>query len=272
MAPALSSSLRLNNDLHRAVIRSELESFFQPQVHARDGSVTGFEALMRWRHPEFGLIPPARFIPLAEDNGQIVRIGAWMLTQSCLQAQQCQALRPADGPALRVAVNLSARQFADPALMEHVREALDVSGLSPELLELEITEGTAMHDLQRTLDLLRRFKGMGLMLAIDDFGTGYSSLAYLKRFPVHRLKIDRSFVMHLPDDESDMAITNAVINMGHALKLKVIAEGVETERQRVFLAEAGCDEFQGYLRSPALPPQEFEVFLKLTAAAQAAAP
>ncbi|MEY2952266.1 MAG: hypothetical protein RLZZ401_353 [Pseudomonadota bacterium] len=261
MAPALSSRLRLHNDLHRVVVRGELESFFQPQVLARDSSVTGFEALIRWRHPEFGVMPPARFIPLAEDNGQIVRIGAWMLTQSCLQAQQCQALRPADWPAHRVAVNLSARQFADPGLMEHVREALEVSGLPPELLELEITESTAMHDLQRTLDLLRRFKGMGLMLAIDDFGTGYSSLAYLKRFPLDILKIDQSFVRQLCTDREDQAIASAVIHLAHSLGLRVVAEGVETTEQHALLLDMGCDLMQGFLHARPLSDAELRPWL-----------
>jgi EAL domain-containing protein (putative c-di-GMP-specific phosphodiesterase class I) len=228
--------------LHRAIDRQELEVFFQPQMDVQSGRVLGFEALMRWRHPELGLVSPARFIPLAEDNGQIVPMGAWILRQACTTAAHWpQSLQ------LRVAVNLSARQFADPGLFAHVREALEKSGLPAPQLELEITEGTVMQDLQRTLDLLRRFKNMGVKLAIDDFGTGYSSLAYLKRFPLDVLKIDQSFVRQLCSDREDQAIANAVIQLAHSLGLRVIAEGVETAEQEALLRVMGCDDVQGYL-------------------------
>lgn len=260
-APELSASMRLHNALHRAVERDELAAFFQPQVMAGSGKVTGFEALIRWHHPQLGLVPPLRFIPLAEDNGQIVRIGAWMLAQSCIQAQQWQYGHPLQNKPLRVAVNLSARQFADPDLINHVRRALDISGLRAPQLELEITEGTAMHDLQRTLDLLRRFKTMGVQLAIDDFGTGYSSLAYLKRFPLDVLKIDQSFVRQLCTDREDQAIAQAVITLAHSLNLKVIAEGVETAEQHTLLHTMGCDEIQGYLHGRPMPADEVAPWL-----------
>ena len=247
LAPEISATFRLHNDLHRAVDRNELRALYQPQVEAASGRVVGFEALMRWQHPGLGLIPPARFIPLAEDNGQIVRMGAWILREACQQAAAWQSLAPSGGAGLRIAVNLSARQFGDPEVARHVEEALLASGLAPALLELEITEGTAMQDLHHTLELLRRFKAMGLKLAIDDFGTGYSSLAYLKRFPLDVLKVDQSFVRHLCTEREDRAIANAVITLAHSLGLKVIAEGVESQQQHDLLLDMGCDEIQGYL-------------------------
>jgi diguanylate cyclase len=264
--PVLSASMRLHNDLHRAVDRHELEAFFQPQVTAAQGRIKGFEGLIRWRHPELGLVSPVRFIPLAEDNGQIVRIGAWMLQQCCVQAVSWQTNFPLELKPLRVAVNLSARQFADPELINHVRQALDVSGLPPQQLELEITEGTAMQDLQRTLDLLRRFKAMGLQLAIDDFGTGYSSLAYLKRFPLDVLKIDQSFVRQICTDREDQAIAQAVITLAHSLGLKVIAEGVETAEQGDLLSSMNCDEIQGYLYARPMPADDVTPWLGAHAA------
>jgi len=255
-APELSASMRLHNDLHRALHRNELKAYFQPQVSAANGIVSGFEALMRWEHPQQGLVSPARFIPLAEDNGQIVHLGAWMLQQACAQARAWQQSRPAHAHPLRVAVNLSARQFADPDLLDHVQKALDMASLPPNLLELEITEGTAMHDLQRTLDLLRKFKSMGVKLAIDDFGTGYSSLAYLKRFPLDVLKLDQSFVRQLCTDREDQAISQAVITLAHSLGLIVIAEGVETPEQHHLLQAMGCDEIQGFLHGRPMPAEQ----------------
>lgn len=259
--PELSVAFRLHNDLHRALDRQELVAFFQPQVLAQDGSVKGFEALMRWRHADLGLVSPAKFIPLAEDNGQIVHMGAWILREACNQAVAWQATQPAGTAPLRVAVNLSLRQFGDPRLAQHVQAALEASGLPPQQLELEITEGTAMLDLQHTLELLRRFKGMGLKLAIDDFGTGYSSLAYLKRFPLDVLKIDQSFVRQLCTDKDDQAIANAVITLAHSLGLSVIAEGVETQEQHDMLLAMGCEEIQGYLHGKPMPAGDVSIWL-----------
>ncbi len=239
-APEVGAALRLHNDLHQAVARQELRAFYQPQLHTASRALCGFEALMRWEHASHGLVSPARFIPLAEDNGQIVPMGAWMLRQACADAMTWP--QP-----VRVAVNLSLRQFGDPAILEHVAHALGESGLPAHRLELEITEGTAMLDLQHTLQLLGRFKAMGCQLAIDDFGTGYSSLAYLKRFPLDVLKIDQSFVRQITTDPEDRAIAGAVIQLAHSLGMKVIAEGVEHEAQHQLLMDMGCDEVQGYL-------------------------
>ncbi len=255
-ASDLSAAFRLHNDLHRSVERNELRAYFQPQVMAADNRLLGFEALMRWSHPELGLISPVRFIPIAEDNGQIVPMGAWVMQEACKQAVQWQHSLPHGSAPLRVAVNLSLRQFSDPDLFNHVQHALEVSGLSATQLELEVTESTAMLDLQHTLDVLKQLKNLGLKLAIDDFGTGYSSLAYLKRFPLDVLKVDQSFVRHLCTDREDRAIAGAVINLAHSLGLDVIAEGVETQEQHDLLRDMGCDQIQGFLHGKAQPPEE----------------
>jgi len=220
---------------------------YQPQVYAQSGQLVGFEALMRWHHPEWGTVSPARFIPLAEDNGQIVPMGQWILEQACQQAAFWASHWAGAGEPPRVAVNLSLRQFGHPDLVRHVEQALAQSGLPPHLLELEVTEGTARQDLTQTLQLANRFKKMGLKLAIDDFGTGYSSLAYLKRFPLDVLKVDQSFVRNLCTDAEDRAIANAVIQLAHSLDMAVIAEGVETAQQHAILLDMGCDLCQGYL-------------------------
>lgn len=243
----LGATFKLHNDLHLSLERNELRALYQPQIDARTQTLVGFEALMRWEHQHLGLISPARFIPLAEDNGQIVPMGRWILQEACTQAAAWNRHSAFSSQPVRMAVNLSLRQFGDPAIVRHIEEALDRSGLAPGLLELEITEGTAMLDLQHTLKLLGQFKRMGLQLAIDDFGTGYSSLAYLKRFPLDVLKIDQSFVRSLCTDEEDKAIARAVITLAHSLDMRVIAEGVEQPEQHRLLTEMGCDEIQGYL-------------------------
>jgi EAL domain-containing protein (putative c-di-GMP-specific phosphodiesterase class I)/FixJ family two-component response regulator len=254
--PDFSATFRLHNDLHRAAERQELMAYFQPQVASIDGTVQGFEALMRWNHATLGLISPVRFIPLAENNGQIVSMGAWILREACLQAKGWESATNTDARPLRVAVNLSMRQFMDPALESQIRAALEESGLQPGQLELEVTESTAMCDMERTLALLRRFKAMGLLLAIDDFGTGYSSLSYLKRFPLDVLKIDQSFVRNLCTDKDDLAIVQAITSLAHSLGLSLIAEGVETVEQEAILKEMGCQEIQGYLHAKPMPPDE----------------
>ncbi|MCF8208680.1 MAG: EAL domain-containing protein [Rhodoferax sp.] len=258
----LSATFRLHNDLHRCIERKELQAFFQPQVMAQNSSLIGFEALMRWRHPELGLISPVRFIPIAEDNGQIVPMGAWVLQEACKQAMLWQAHMPAGAVPLRVAVNLSLRQFSDPRLLHHVRCTLESTGLNATQLELEITESTAMLDLQHTLEVLRQLKAMGLKLAIDDFGTGYSSLSYLKRFPLDVLKVDQSFVRQLCNNREDQAIAGAVINLAHSLGLDVIAEGVETEDQHRLLRDMGCDQIQGYLHGKPMPGDDVALWLQ----------
>jgi EAL domain-containing protein (putative c-di-GMP-specific phosphodiesterase class I) len=221
---------------------------YQPQVDLRSGRVVGTEALLRWRDPEFGDMAPAQFIPVAEDSGFIVAIGDWVLTQAVEQAARWHA----SGLVLPVAINVSALQFSRTGFVERVAAALQQAQLPPALLELELTESILVHDAAEALQRLQALAQLGVRLSIDDFGTGYSSLAYLKRFPIDKLKIDRSFVHGLPGDESDGAIVTAIIQLARALGLSVIAEGVETEPQREFLVRAGCDQFQGFLYAPAL--------------------
>jgi len=252
----LASAFRLHNDLHRAVERQELRALYQPQVAAGSNRLIGFEALMRWHHAQLGLISPVQFIPMAEDNGQIVPMGRWILNEACQQAARWGRDTDTFATPPRVAVNLSMRQFVDPHIVSDVEQALAESGLPPHLLELEITEGTAMQDLQHTLKLLNHFKTLGVRLAIDDFGTGYSSLAYLKRFPLDVLKIDQSFVRNITTDADDRAIANAVIQLAHSLGMSVIAEGVEQHSQHDLLASLGCNECQGYLFAKPLAAQD----------------
>ncbi|MFS2218099.1 EAL domain-containing protein, partial [Telluria sp. Tellsp104] len=241
---------RFENALRRALERDELIVYYQPQASLATGQLIGFEALLRWQHPELGLIPPGRFIGLAEETGMVLPIGERVLRLACEQsmAWQREGLR-----AVPVSVNLSARQFSE-RIVDTVAKILAETGLEPKLLELELTESASMEDPQKTVDILCKLKEMGVRLAIDDFGTGYSNLNYLKRFPVDRLKLDQSFVRDLTSDPDDLAIARAVIAMGHGLRLDVIAEGVETEGQLALLAQHGCDEVQGYLFGrPAAP-------------------
>lgn len=253
-----SEAFRLHNDLHLATQRNELRALYQPQIDATTGALKGFEALMRWHHPRLGMVSPARFIPMAEDNGTIVDMGAWMLREACTRAREWPDLLGIDH--IRVAVNVSLSQFCDPNLLQHVRHALDASGLSADCLEVEITEGTAMRDVNLTLQVLNQLKSMGVHLAIDDFGTGYSSLAYLKRFPLDVLKIDQSFVRHLCNDPDDRAIAGAVIGLAHNLDMKVIAEGVEQADQHALLRDMGCDEVQGYLHGKPMDSHQIEAW------------
>ena len=240
-----SERFKLESALRRALKRDELVLHYQPQVSLTSGRIIGVEALLRWQHPELGLISPGRFIDLAEETGLILPIGEWVLRKAC--EQRCAWNR--DGvPAVPVAVNLSARQFST-SIADTVREILDETGLEPRLLELELTESLSMEDPESTFGILSTLKDMGVGLAIDDFGTGYSNLNYLKRFPVDRLKLDRSFVQDITSDPDDLAIARAVIAMAHSLRLSIIAEGVETEGQLALLAQNGCDEVQGYLFS-----------------------
>ena len=238
--------LALETSLRRAIEREEFLLHYQPKVDLRSGRVTGVEALVRWRHPELGMVSPAQFIPLAEETGLIGPIGDWVLRTACAEAQRWNTQV---APGISVAVNLSARQFAGEDLAQSITSALSESGLAPRWLEIEITESTVMHDAKRAAHVLQQLKDMGIRVAIDDFGTGYSSLGYLKRFPIDSVKIDRSFIVDLPYDNDDVAITRAVIAMAHSLRLKVIAEGVETEEQYNFLRDHDCDEMQGYVFS-----------------------
>jgi EAL domain-containing protein (putative c-di-GMP-specific phosphodiesterase class I) len=218
-------------------------------VDIRSGLITGVEALLRWKHPLRGLVPPLDFIPLAEETGLIVPIGEWVLATACAQNQawQRRAL-----PKLSVAVNLSARQFADSTLFAKLTQIIRTSGLDPALLELEITESVVMSDGESAVGVLDKLKSIGVQIAIDDFGTGYSSLAYLKRFPIDTLKVDRSFIRDIPGNSGDKKITRAIIAMAHGLRLKVVAEGVETADQLQFLRGQSCDAVQGYFLYPPL--------------------
>jgi len=253
--------LALESDLHKALERGEFELHYQPQVELASGRISGMEALIRWRHSALGLIPPGRFIPLAEETGLIVPIGEWALNQACIQLKQWQ---DAGLTAPRVAVNLSARQFHDHDLPATVAAALDVSGLAPDHLELEITESIVMNDATANIETMLKLKNMGLTLSIDDFGTGYSSLSYLKRFPLNTLKIDASFIHSLDDSEDgdDGAIVKAIIAMAHSLGLGVIAEGVEEQAQLAFLQAQGCDEVQGFYFSRPLAADKMEQLLQ----------
>lgn len=253
-----SQRLSLETCLRRALDRGELELHYQPKLRLLDGDTTGAEALLRWNSPEFGAVSPAKFIPVAEESGLIIPIGAWVLRTACMQMQSWHA----QGHAIDIAVNLSPRQFRQKDLAGIVASVLQESGLPPEYLELEITEGTAMANVEQAAKVLGELHDLGIKLAVDDFGTGYSSLAYLKRFPLDSLKIDRSFVIDVGLDPGSEAIMCATIALAHSLSLKVVAEGVETEAQRDFLVAAGCNEIQGYLYSRPLPAAEFVEFLR----------
>jgi len=242
MNQAASRRLALEADLRRALGKDELRVYYQPIVDAKTGLIAAHEALARWQHPERGLVEPGEFIQLAEESGMILKLGEWVLRQACRWATFIGVER-----GLPVSVNLSPRQFNDPKLVQTVSAALRETGLPARLLQLEITESTAMQYTDVTLATLNRLKALGVSIAIDDFGTGYSSLSYLKRFPVDLLKIDRSFTGELPADPDQCAIVSAIIALAHALELQVIAEGVESEEQRAFLESCGCDLIQGHL-------------------------
>jgi diguanylate cyclase (GGDEF)-like protein/PAS domain S-box-containing protein len=246
MNQAASRRLALETDLRRAIGKDELRLHYQRIVEAKSGRVVGHEALVRWQHPERGLVPPGEFIQIAEESGLILRIGEWVLREACRWATFIGA-HSHEGGGLQIAVNLSPRQFNDPKLAQMVAQALKESGLPPRLLELEITETLAMQHTDITLTTLKRLKKLGVSIAIDDFGTGYSSLAYLKRFPVDKVKIDRTFVAEAPKDREEGAIVSAIVALAHALDIEVIAEGVENDAQRTFLQRCGCDYIQGYL-------------------------
>jgi diguanylate cyclase (GGDEF)-like protein len=251
--------LTLEAALRRALERDQFSLHYQPKVDMASGQITGVEALLRWTHPDLGMVSPAQFIPLAEEIGLIVPIGRWVLKEACAQnmAWQRRGLRP-----VTMAVNLSPRQFADPHLLHDVDEALLASGMSPVLLQLEVTESMVMRNVSRAIKVLDAIQSRGIRLAIDDFGTGYSSMSLMKQFPIDTIKIDRSFVRDLPDDSEDRAIAQAIISMGKALGMTIIAEGVETVEQEAFLRDHSCDEMQGFLFSKPLPPREMADLLR----------
>ena len=245
--------LHLQGQLRNAVKNQEFVLHYQPQIDIETGRIVGAEALVRWQHPEMGLIPPGKFIPLAERSGLVIQMGEWVLNEACRQAQVWRE----NGSPLLVAVNLSALQFKRGNLLETVVNALKKSGLPSEYLELELTESILLQDVDVAIKVLRSLKEMGVKLSIDDFGTGYSSLSYLKRLAVNKLKIDQSFVRDLAEDADSAAIVRAIIQLGHTLQLTVIAEGVETDAQLAFLHNYGCDEAQGYFFSRPVPSAEF---------------
>ncbi len=254
MNTANPKRLSLEGALRRALDRNEFVLHYQPQLDLASGRIVGAEALLRWRHPELGLIAPMEFIPLAEETGLIIPIGEWALRAACDQSRAWQA---AGHPPIRMAVNLSARQFHEAELVKTVTRALDNSGLDPRYLDLELTEGSLMQNTQTTTALLNALNAMGVQFSVDDFGTGYSSLSYLKRFPIDTLKIDRSFVRDSTTDPDDAAIVTAIIAMAHSLGIRTIAEGVETREQLQFLCKHRCEEIQGYLVSAPVPAAEF---------------
>jgi diguanylate cyclase (GGDEF)-like protein/PAS domain S-box-containing protein len=252
--------LKLENRLRRALERDEFRLHYQPQIDFVTGRITGMEALLRWHHPEFGLVSPAEFVPLAEEAGLIVPIGAWVLETACNQIKEWQLM---GYTALRMAVNLSSRQLRRPDLAATISSIVRNVGVDPSLVELELTEGTLMDDIEQTASALVKLRDQGLRIAIDDFGTGYSSLSTLKRFPLSTLKIDRSFVCDIPGDIESGAIAEAIISMGHSMKLEVVAEGVEQQQQFDFLKARSCDRMQGFLFSRAIPATAFTELLKV---------
>jgi EAL domain-containing protein (putative c-di-GMP-specific phosphodiesterase class I) len=259
MNDRIREQLELKEDMRRGIGNEEFVLHYQPKIDLKSGQLTGMEALVRWQHPERGILSPAVFIPLAEESGLISPLGEWILRTAC---RQTRAWQLAGLPDLRVAVNLSVRQFAQEDLVGVIERVLQETGLSAGHLELEITESMLMKDADHSVWNLFQLKQLGVTLSIDDFGTGYSSLSYLRHFPVGYLKIDRSFVRDATNNANDAAIVGAIISMAHQLGLKVVAEGVETEAHRALLHDYGCDQMQGYLISAPLPPQQFEQFVR----------
>jgi diguanylate cyclase (GGDEF)-like protein len=260
MEESAQKRLKLEANLRRALELGELQLHYQPQIDLRSGNLVGVEALARWHCAELGHVSPAEFIPVAEESGIIVALGRWVLASACSQAAAWRAAGLLEHIE-HVAVNLSARQTRDPALMDDILAILQETGLPARLLELEITEGVLMENVNANLDLLHRFQAAGIHLSIDDFGTGYSSMSYLKRFPINQLKIDRSFVHDVPGDGE--AIATAIIAMAHSLDLTVVAEGVETADQLAFLRRAGCDIMQGYYFARPMPVAELTELLRM---------
>ncbi len=244
---------RLESDLQQALERKQFELHYQPKVDAQSGLITGAEALIRWRHPVRGLVPPGTFLPLAENCGLIDSIGNWVIREACRQAAAWQK----EGlPPTRVAVNLSAFQFRNGKLLGTIRRALHDARLDPSYLEVEVSESALMSDPEESVNILKQLSEMGVLVSVDDFGTGYSSMSYLQRFPIDKLKIDRTFINEVTSSNDDASIVSAIVSLGHTLKLKVIAEGVETPEQLEFLQMLGCDQYQGYHHSAAMPANE----------------
>lgn len=252
--------LDLELDLRRALEKQQFEAYYQPIVRLKDKRLVGFEALVRWNHPERGLISPAEFIPLAEDNGLIIHIGRWMLQEACAQMKRWQLAFPRR-PALTVSVNLSARQLLHPQLLPEIRRTLRETGLSARHLKLEITESVMMEDAQRAIELLEALKRTRLSLMLDDFGTGYSSLSYLHRLPIDALKVDRSFVMHMHERADDRSFVETIVNLAHKLGRQVVCEGIELPEQEALLRELGVEYGQGYLYSRPVTAAQAEMLI-----------
>ena len=251
--------LQLENQLRKGIDEGQLEVFYQPKLCLASDSLNAAEALVRWRHPELGLVPPSDFIGLAEETGLIGAIGEFVLRQACLQARTWQLQGLAH---IRVSVNLSVHQLRQGNLLSLVRQVLDETGLEAQYLELELTESQLLDNVESVISTFQQLRELGVKLAIDDFGTGYSSLSYLKRFPVDYVKIDQTFIRDLTPGSEDAAITRAIIAMAHSLELKVVAEGVETQAQMDFLKSQRCDEIQGYLISKPVPVEQFAQLLR----------
>ena len=249
----MSRRLSTETNLRRALERGEFTMHYQPLVELASGRLDGAEALLRWPQSDQRVVTPAEFIPIAEDTGLIVPLGEWVLLEACSQAAAWQVQHPG----LRIAVNLSARQFRQRNLIGMIEQVLGETRLAPSLLELELTEGMLMHNVEETALILARLDEIGVRLAIDDFGTGYSSLSYLKRFPIHTLKIDRSFVRDISTDPDDAAIVTAIVAMARSLNLRVTAEGVESSEQGTFLTSLNCDMAQGFYFGRPMPASEF---------------
>jgi diguanylate cyclase (GGDEF)-like protein len=264
MSTMTQGRVKFESELHEALRNRQFELHYQPKVDTLTGRVNSAEALIRWRHPQRGLVPPNEFISIADECGLLDAIGEWVLFEACRQAKawQCEGL-----PSLRVAVNLAPSQFRLANLVDQIRRALEASGLNPQLLEVELTETAVMSDAEESIQILEAISRMGVLVSVDDFGTGYSSMSYLRRFPIDKLKIDRCFVDQMTRRPEDASIVQAIISLAHSLHLKVIAEGVETPEQLALLAELGCDQYQGFHFSPALEPTQFLAFVKQSRAA-----
>ncbi|KAB2925074.1 MAG: EAL domain-containing protein, partial [Dechloromonas sp.] len=259
MNVATTRRMNIESDLRLAVERQEFELHYQPQLDLRSGTIVGVEALIRWRHPSRGLVPPADFIPIAEESGMIAAIGDWVLQEACRQLKVWQEKGIAH---IRMSINLSTAQFLDKTLPARIHELLAEHRLSAGLLDLEVTESLSMASPDESISVMRTMRDSGLTLSIDDFGTGYSSLAYLKLLPINTLKIDRSFVKDIETDPNDADICDVTVLLAHKLGLQVVAEGVETEAQLKFLLSIGCEKVQGYLISKPLPAGQAEAFIR----------
>jgi EAL domain-containing protein (putative c-di-GMP-specific phosphodiesterase class I) len=251
--------LTVENELRKAINRNEMMLYYQPRIDVRTGTIASTEALVRWKKPDGGIVPPAEFIPVAEDSGLILPLGEWILNAACEQnmAWQKSGLMP-----VSVSVNISGKQFKQNNFVKTISDAIKNSNLDPRYLELEITENILMSHEDRIIDMMNELKDMGIRISIDDFGTGYSSFSYLKRFPLDVIKIDKSFIDEIPENTDDAAIVNAIITMARVLNLTVVAEGVEEKHQLDFLTGIKCDEIQGFYFSKPLPAAELAVLLK----------